>query len=404
VASPAMEEVYATARKVAPADISVLLVGETGVGKEVVARTIHGLSKRRAAPMICINCGAVTETLVESRFFGHEKGSFTGADRQAKGVFEEANGGTLLLDEIGELSSTAQTALLRVLETKRIKRVGGNRPIEVDVRVLAATNRDLEAMCKTGSFREDLLFRLNVVTLQIPPLRDRGQETEALADLFLRRANEANGCEVRGFSPEVAALLQQYPWPGNVRELRNVVEHAVVMASRGEIRLEHLSDRLLRWARTARPRARARRVATVQVPVVTSVQRRIAEPESFKGLVQRLEDALIGEALRVTSWNKAAAARRLGMPLRTLKDKVRARKISRETHDPDRAARTIAVLREKVPEIEDGEFKQSIERYEAVLIQEALRAASGNKSQAARALQMPLQTLKNKVRKHAVDG
>ncbi|HLL25520.1 MAG TPA: sigma 54-interacting transcriptional regulator, partial [Kofleriaceae bacterium] len=230
VKNAAMREVMATVKRLAASTISVLIHGETGSGKEVIAQAIHDGGPRKKAPLRAINCAAIPQTLLESVLFGHELGAFTGADRPAAGIFEQADSGTVFLDEIGELAPSAQAALLRVLETKKLTRVGGHTEVEVDVRVIAATHRDLEAMVDAGRFREDLLYRLNTMTLRIPPLRERVDEILPLAERFLREASSKAGSAVKAIDLEAATALERYTWPGNVRELRNVIERAVVLA------------------------------------------------------------------------------------------------------------------------------------------------------------------------------
>jgi len=227
--SPAMLQVYRFARQVAPSRATVLITGESGTGKGELARTIHALGTRADEPFVALHCAAVPETLLESELFGHEKGSFTGADKRRIGRFEQAHGGTLFLDEIGELSPLVQSKLLRVLQERALERVGGNETIPVDVRVMAATNRDLPTEVREGRFREDLYYRLNVVHLDMPPLRVRGNDILVLANAFLHRFVADNKKPVEGFTAEARVKLLSHRWPGNVRELENAIERAVVM-------------------------------------------------------------------------------------------------------------------------------------------------------------------------------
>jgi transcriptional regulator with GAF, ATPase, and Fis domain len=229
-ASAAMREIFATLEKVAPSDLTVLITGETGTGKELIARGIHNASPRRSKPFVVLDCGAIPKDLIESTLFGHEKGSFTGAVGQYRGCFEQANGGTIFLDEIGELDISLQPKLLRVLEQREIKRVGGDRTIKVDVRVLAATNRDLRAMVNAGTFREDLYFRLSVIHAELPPLRERREDIPQLAQHFLKEVATRRGVTMT-LSQDAIAALVSHAFPGNVRELRNVVERAASLAS-----------------------------------------------------------------------------------------------------------------------------------------------------------------------------
>ncbi len=318
VHSPALREVFATIDRIARATIPVLIYGATGTGKEVVARAIHERSERGKKPLRCINCGAIPSSLIESALFGHERGAFTGADRQVKGLFEEAEGGSVLLDEIGELSPAAQAALLRVLETKRITRVGSSRELAVDVRILAATHRDLDEMCRAGRFRMDLLYRLNAMTVRIPALRERPEDIVPLANYFLRLASRDSGRTVRGIGARALDLLCSYSWPGNVRELRNVIERAVVV-SQGEMITElDLSDRL----RTPEPRVDGQ--STKEIALLAEDE--VDEPDDvdFKDRVRQFETELILDALRGSGGNQTEAAKRLRMPLRTLVHKLKA--------------------------------------------------------------------------------
>jgi len=227
--SQQMQEVYDKIARVAPTEATVLLLGESGTGKEIVARTIHELSRRRKHPFLAINCGAISANLIENEMFGHERGSYTGADRQHKGYFEQANGGTLFLDEITEMPLELQVRLLRVLETGTLMRVGTSRAIETDVRIIAATNRDPREAVRQGKLRDDLYHRLNVFPLEMAPLRERGEDVELIANYFLEEMNEACGTRKR-FAPGAVARMKQHPWPGNVRELKNYLHRVFIMA------------------------------------------------------------------------------------------------------------------------------------------------------------------------------
>ncbi len=226
--SLAMQAVYKAVGRVAPQDVTVLILGESGTGKELIARAIYHYSKRANGPFLAVNCAAIPENLLESELFGHEKGAFTGADRRRIGKFEQASGGTLFLDEIGDMTPLTQTKVLRVLQGQEFERVGGNEPIRADVRVVAATNRDLEKMVAEGTFRGDLYYRLNVFTVRLPPLRDRGDDLTLLVEYFVRRFGRGLGKDVREVSPEAMDVLRRYPWPGNVRELQSVVKQALL--------------------------------------------------------------------------------------------------------------------------------------------------------------------------------
>ena len=233
-ADPAMEEALNVAARTAVSRATVLIRGESGTGKELVARAIYAASPRGNGPFVAVNCAALNENLMESELLGHEKGAFTGADRRRKGRFEQADGGTLFIDEVSEIPPGTQAKLLRVLQERTFERVGGNETIQVDVRLISATNQSLEALVREGKFREDLFYRLNVVAVTLPPLRKRRKDIPVLIDHFLARYSDENGKEIRGVSKEATDLLMRYAYPGNVRELQNIVEHAVVMA-RGDL-------------------------------------------------------------------------------------------------------------------------------------------------------------------------
>jgi DNA-binding NtrC family response regulator len=243
--SPATQQLLRQLEKVAPRETTVLIQGESGTGKELVARALHQLSPRHAHPFVALNCAAITETLLESELFGHEKGAFTGATEQRQGKLEMAAGGTVFLDEIGEMALSLQAKMLRVLQQRECERVGGRKTIPLNIRVVAATNRDLAAEVKKGTFREDLFHRLNVVSLRTPPLRERGEDVGLLAQAFLIRAAAAAARTVHGFTAPALAALKRYEWPGNIRELENAVERAVVLGDLPEVQLEDLPDSIL---------------------------------------------------------------------------------------------------------------------------------------------------------------
>jgi DNA-binding NtrC family response regulator len=235
VRDPSMQAVITMADQIAPSDASILITGESGVGKEVIARYVHQRSRRVSKPFISVNCAAIPENLLESELFGHEKGAFTGAVARRIGKFEEANGGTLLLDEISEMDGRLQAKLLRAVQEREIDRVGGVKPVKIDIRILATSNRDLVQAVKDGTFREDLLYRLNVVNLRLPPLRERPGDVLALAEFFVRKYAAANGMPERQLSAEAKRRLAIHRWPGNVRELENAMHRAVLLASGPEI-------------------------------------------------------------------------------------------------------------------------------------------------------------------------
>lgn len=298
--SPAMNSLYNEIARVAPTSATVLLVGESGTGKEVAAATIHEMSRRKRAPFLAINCGAISPQLIESELFGHEKGSFTGADRQHKGFFERANGGTIFLDEITEMPMELQVKLLRVLETGTFMRVGTATPIATDVRIIAATNRNPDKAVAEGKLREDLYHRLNVFPIQLPPLRERGGDIELLAQAFLEELNAAEGTKKR-FSPAAVARLYDHNWPGNVRELRNYVQRAFIMADEvvegGEERVStpvqpNPEDKMLLQFRIGTPLEDIeRKVTLATLDHCGNVKRKTAEMLgiSLKTLYNRLE-------------------------------------------------------------------------------------------------------------------
>jgi DNA-binding NtrC family response regulator/pSer/pThr/pTyr-binding forkhead associated (FHA) protein len=296
VIDPVMKQVFHIAKQSAATTITVLVVGETGTGKEVVAEAVHRYSPRADKPYIRLNCASLPETLLEAELFGHERGAFTGATRQKQGYFEAASGGTLFLDEIGELPQGAQAKLLRALEARRITRVGGTDEIPVDVRVVCATNRDLEAEIRRGRFREDLYFRIGGFVIPVPPLRDRRGEIEPFARQFAREIANDLSLKPSGFAPLALAALTAYDWPGNVRELRNAIERAVVLASGGPIDLDHLPDRL-RDVPGAAP------VAVGDGEPALDVRRRVAE----------VERGAVVAALDESGGNQTQAAKKLGV-------------------------------------------------------------------------------------------
>lgn len=311
--SPKMREVFALLSKIAAYKTTVLILGESGTGKELVARLLHDQSPRASGPFVPINCGAIPENLLESELFGHVKGAFTDANRNKVGLVEEANGGTLFLDEIGDLPTPLQVKLLRFLQEEEIRRVGDTKGIKVDVRVVAATAKDLPAMAQAGSFREDLYYRLNVVTLRIPPLRDRKEDVALLADHFLLKYRERLGRNIRGFHEESRRMLLAYHWPGNVRELENAIEQAMVLADGDEIDLASLPERIVH-----------------HMPVPRAMADGIVGPDelSIKKATELVERTLIKRALERTSGNRTKAAQLLEISHRALLYKLKEYGIS----------------------------------------------------------------------------
>ncbi|MFZ5475978.1 MAG: sigma-54-dependent transcriptional regulator [Myxococcota bacterium] len=292
--SPAMREVYEQIAAVAESNALVLIQGETGTGKELIAHAIHYRSGRARAPMVATNCGAIPENLLESELFGHERGSFTGAVRQHQGKFEQADGGTLFLDEIGEIPPAVQVRMLRVLEGGQFTRVGGEHPIKVDVRVVAATNRDLWKEVQQGNFRADLYYRLNVFTIRLPPLRERKEDIPLLVEHFARRFAEKHGRPPPRVGEAATKALQAYPWPGNVRELEHFVERTVLMSPGGEIASVRLPE-------------------APQMPVSEGSVLAQVGPAGLPGALDEFERRVISEALREAGGVQARAARRLGI-------------------------------------------------------------------------------------------
>ncbi len=311
---PAMLDVVRLAEQIGPSDASVLITGESGVGKEVMARYVHKKSKRASKAFVSVNCAAIPENLLESELFGHEKGAFTGALARRIGKFEEADGGTLLLDEISEMDVRLQAKLLRALQEREIDRVGGSKPVKVNIRVLATSNRDLREAVKDGTFREDLLFRLNVVNLAIPPLRDRPEDTLALADHFLKKYAKANGVDYRPLSEASKAQVVARAWKGNVRELENAMHRAVLLASGDKIEPEaiRLPDGSPLPASSAGA-AMARQAAQAAEEAINLVGKTVAEVE--KDLILDTLDHCLG--------NRTHAANILGISIRTLRNKLK---------------------------------------------------------------------------------
>jgi len=305
--SSKMQQVIEVIKVVAKSNATVLIVGESGTGKELVARAIHSQSYRKDKPFVAISCAALPETLLESELFGHEKGAFTGAHAQRKGKFEVANRGSLFLDEIGEMSANIQVHLLRVLEEKEFTRVGGNELVKVDVRVISATNKDIKKAIASGQFREDLYYRLNVVTIELPPLRERKEDVLLLAQHFLKKFAVENQKEITDFSPEATDFLLKYEWPGNVRELENAIERAVILAKNSYIEVADLPQESLSLAHPAPP------------------------GESL----EEIEKNHILNVLNETGENYSRAARILGISRVTLYNKIRAYKLDVKKIDSD---------------------------------------------------------------------
>ena len=317
--SPAIHKILEIVNQVAPSKATVLLRGESGTGKEVIAKAIHQLSPRARAPMITTHCAALNANLLESELFGHEKGAFTGANERRIGRFEQANGGTLFLDEIGEIDASIQVKLLRFLGERTFERVGSNRTLTTDVRLIAATNKDLEKMVREGTFREDLFFRLRVVEIVIPPLRERVEDIPLMAAKFLREFSQENNKSVTGLDRSTLELLQKYPWPGNVRELRACMEHAVIFSSGSSVQVRDLPPSIKNW----QPET-----VMIGAPLIPPTDAHTAQTtaHSVKKTsnlsVKEAEKQLILQALEECGGNRTAASLKLGISRRTLHRKL----------------------------------------------------------------------------------
>ncbi len=297
--SPLFREIMSTVEKVAPSRATVLLLGESGTGKEVIARALHEMSGRRDKPFVKVNCGALPDSLLESELFGYEKGAFTNAIRQKKGRFELAHGGTIFLDEIADMPTPLQVKLLRILQDGEFERLGGEETIKVDVRVIAATNKDIDKEIEQGRFREDLYYRLNVIKIKLPPLRQRQDDIIPLAQHFLEKYALLNAKSIKGISPEAARLLEGYHWRGNVRELENVIERAVVLCSGDTIQKEHLPDYITGQDST--------KVVSFRIGTT----------------LEEIEEVMIARTLEATGGSKEEAARLLGIGVATLYRKLK---------------------------------------------------------------------------------
>jgi len=304
--SPALQTVLSAISKVAPTDSTVLITGETGTGKELVARAIHRRSVRNSRAFISVNCAAIPRDLISSELFGHEKGAFTGATQRRLGRFELADGGTIFLDEVGELSPDTQVALLRVLQEREFERVGGRQPIHVDVRVVAATNRDLKAAVANGTFRQDLFYRLNVFPIEVPPLRERKDDLLMLVEYFVQRYAKRAAKNIRSIDRKALALLQSYDWPGNIRELQNIIERSVILSSGGEFSIDES------W------------LSKETFPPASGIE---ASPQSNRAVEPGDEREIIEAVLVETRgrvWGPSGAAAKLGIPPSTLDHRIKA--------------------------------------------------------------------------------
>jgi two-component system, NtrC family, nitrogen regulation response regulator GlnG len=319
---PAMQEAYKSIGRVAPQDVTALVLGESGTGKELVARAIYHYSRRADKPFQAINCAAIPENLLESELFGHEKGAFTGADRRRIGKFEQCHQGTLFLDEVGDMTPLTQTKILRVLQEKQFERVGGNETVTADVRIIAATNRDLEALVAAGQFRSDLYYRLNVFTIRLPPLRERGEDVALLARHFLRKFSRDFRKEVQEFSPEALELLARYPWPGNIRELQSVIKQALLEAA-GPVIVPEFLPAAIRSGQEKKPATEpAPPSASADLAAFIRERLQSGSTDLHAETLALLERLLLTEVLRHTNGNLSQAARILGITRPTLRTKL----------------------------------------------------------------------------------
>lgn len=324
--SPQMQEVYKAIARVAPQDITVLIRGESGTGKELVARAIYQHSVRRDSPFLAVNCAAMTETLLESELFGHEKGAFTGADRRRIGKFEQCHGGTIFLDEVGDMSPAVQSKVLRVLQEQKFDRVGGNDTIETNVRIISATNRDLEEMATDGKFRSDLYYRLDGFTIELPPLRDRGEDIPHLLEHFLARFRaELGKSEVEGLAANTVSLLTSYPWPGNIREMQSVIRQALLNTTGPVVVPDHLPDTV----RGTSPRVVNQNGSHNGLPesdLKPFIERHLQSNSGqlYSETLAQMERYLITRVLKETHGNQSKAAEILGITRGKIRDRIAA--------------------------------------------------------------------------------
>jgi len=320
--SPALTQLFKILEKVAPTDTTVLVTGESGTGKELLVRALHKNSPRHKGPFVPVNCGAIPKELLESELFGHEKGAFTHAIRSRPGRFELANGGTIFLDEIGELDLSLQVKILRVIQEKEFERVGGTQTKKVDVRIVAATNRNLEEEVKKGNFREDLFYRLNVIPIELPPLRERGEDILLLANFFLEKFCTLKNRPPLSFSPEVKELLLNYSWPGNVRELENFMERISILCENERVEIEDLPEKILKEQGLNQPKPQKTEAFTFP-----SLQDMLQLKMDLKTFLETIENKLITEALEESKGVKNKAANILGIKRTTLIEKIKKKEL-----------------------------------------------------------------------------
>lgn len=320
--SPALKEVFKILEKVAPTDTTVLVTGESGTGKELLVRALHKNSLRNKGPFVPVNCGAIPKELLESELFGHEKGAFTHAIRSRPGRFELASGGTIFLDEIGELDLSLQVKILRVIQEKEFERVGGTQTKKVDVRIVAATNRNLEEEVKKGTFREDLFYRLNVIPIELPPLRERGEDILLLAKYFLEKFCLQKGRPLLTLNQDTQQLLLNYSWPGNVRELENFMERLSILCEQEEVRPEDLPEKILKEQGLQKPKKQVNEPFTLP-----SLENMLELKMDLKTFLDNIENKLIKEALEKSKGVKNKAAKILGIKRTTLIEKIKKKQL-----------------------------------------------------------------------------
>jgi nitrogen regulation protein NR(I) len=320
--APAMQELYKSIGRIAPQDVTVLILGESGTGKEMVARAIYQHSRRSRAPLLAINCAAIPEPLLESELFGHERGAFTGADRRRIGKFEQANGGTIFMDEVGDMAAATQAKLLRLLQEGQFERVGGNATIETNVRLIAATNQDLESLSATGRFRQDLFYRLNVLTIRVPPLRERLDDIPLLVNYFLARMNREFDRRVYSISPEALQLLMRHTWPGNVRELQSAVKHAMIHTP-GDILLPEALPIHLRDGSAANHSTSALASGELEVGRLTRELLERSHGNIYYHVQAAVDRVVLNAVLEYVKGNQVEAAELLGISRNTLRSKLR---------------------------------------------------------------------------------
>ncbi|MEW5801573.1 MAG: sigma 54-interacting transcriptional regulator [bacterium] len=386
--SPAMLKVFHDLEKVAPSDISILITGESGTGKELIARAIHENSLRKQGPFIPIDCAAIPESLFESEVFGHEKGAYTSADQKRNGLFEMAHRGTLFLDEIGNLQPSSQIKLLRAIQEKKIKYIGGKELIDVDVRIIAATNLDLqEAMQKCG-FREELFYRINQFNIHLPPLRERKEDIVLLANYFLERSAGKNGSSGKSLTPETIEILLQYEWPGNIRELESVIHGASILA-KDAIRPEHLNYRV-------KSKTSAWMKLSIDIPVNSSLKK------VMKTTAEQVEKAYIQKTFLKAGYKKYETSKLLGIGLKTLYGKLNKHNLCLRSREPNEKKKEQAVFPVGMT-LQEASY-QVREKLEKWIIIKALRETEGKKYNAAKKLQVDYKTLWLKSKKYKIDN